>query len=74
VREARNRGLVVVGVLGGSAQWASIFSRSNNENEWRNGPPRDREMPAWQNYVRRVVGRYGRDVHAWQGVGASLGR
>ena len=66
VREARNRGLVVVGVLGNSAKWASVFSRSNDENEWRNGAPRDAELKSWENYVRRVVGRYGKDVHAWQ--------
>jgi hypothetical protein len=66
VREARNRGLVVVGVLGNSAKWASVFYRSDNENEWRNGAPRDAELKSWDNYVRRVVGRYGKDVHAWQ--------
>ncbi len=66
VREARQRGLIVTGVLGNSARWASVFARSNDANEWRNGPPRENEMASWQNYVRRVVGRYRNDVHAWQ--------
>lgn len=66
VREARQRGLIVTGVLGNSARWASVFSRSDDPNEWRNGPPRQSEFAAWENYVRRVVGRYGNDVHAWQ--------
>jgi Copper amine oxidase N-terminal domain len=66
VREARQRGLIVTGVLGNSTQWASVFSRSSNPAEWRNGAPRDSELPAWQNYVRRTVGRYRNDVHAWQ--------
>jgi hypothetical protein len=66
VREARQRGLIVTGILGNSTRWASVFSRSNEPGEWRNGAPRDSEMQSWQNYVRRTVGRYSNDVHAWQ--------
>lgn len=66
VRGARERGLIVTGVLGNSAHWASVFVNSNVVAEWRNGAPRDKELPAWQNYVRRTVGRYRNDVHAWQ--------
>ena len=28
--------------------------------------PCKKELPAWDNYVRRVVGRYKNDVQAWQ--------
>jgi hypothetical protein len=66
VRGARERNLIVTGVLGNSTHWASVYARSADANEWRNGAPRDNEMPAWQNYVRRTVGRYRNDVHAWQ--------
>ena len=66
VKEARERNLVVVGVLGNSAQWASTLSSSSDLFAARNAPPRDKEMPAWQNFVRRTVGRYRQDVHAWQ--------
>jgi len=65
VQEARRRHLVVVGVLGDSAQWASR-SDSTSVDEWRNCPPRDDYYPDWSNYVKRVVGRYKNDVHAWQ--------
>lgn len=65
VREARARGLIVTGILGNSARWASIFT-SNDPNEWRNGAPDPKKLDAWQNYVRRTVGRYRNDVHAWQ--------
>lgn len=66
VKAARERGLVVVGVLGNTTRWATLYPRSENQNEWRNSPPKPAALPAWENYVRRVVGRYGNDVHAWQ--------
>jgi GH35 family endo-1,4-beta-xylanase len=66
VSEARKRGLVVTGVLGQSAKWASTFYKSNDPELWRNGAPRESQMQFWDNYVRRVVGRYKNDVHAWQ--------
>lgn len=66
VKGARERGLILVGILGDSAKWASMFSASDNIEEWRSGAPRDSELPAWSNYVKRVVGRYKNDVHAWQ--------
>ncbi len=66
VREARERNLGVVGVLGNCTQWASIFSALPDPFSWRNAPPRQQELPAWQNYVRRTVGRYSQDVQAWQ--------
>ena len=67
VSEARKRGLVVTGVLGQSAKWASTFTRNNPAPDlWRNGAPRTSEFSSWENYVRRVVGRYKNDVHAWQ--------
>ncbi len=65
VREARVRGLKVVGILGDSTQWAST-AISTDPNDWRYSPPKDREIPAWENYVKRVVGRYKVDVQAWQ--------
>jgi len=65
VREARTRGLRVVGILGDSTQWASI-AISTDPDDWRHSPPKDREIPAWANYVKRVVGRYKADVQAWQ--------
>jgi hypothetical protein len=65
VREARLRGLKMVGVLGNSAQWASV-ALSSDPDAWRNSPPKDKEAPAWSNYVTRVVGRYRIDVQAWQ--------
>lgn len=66
VRGARTRGLTIVGVLGNTTRWATLYPRSNMVNEWRNSPPKTSELPAWDNYVRRVVGRYRGDVHAWQ--------
>ena len=66
ISEARKRGLVVTGVLGQSSKWASTFYKSTNPELWRNGAPRTSEYAAWSNYVRRVVGRYKNDVHAWQ--------
>ncbi len=66
VREARDRNLVVVGVLGNSARWASTLASSSDKFASENAPPRDKEMASWQNFVRRTVGRYRQDVHAWQ--------
>jgi hypothetical protein len=66
VREARERNLVVMGILGNSARWASTLSSSTDEFAARNAPPREKEIPAWENFVRRTVGRYRQDVHAWQ--------
>ena len=65
VREARARDLKIVGILGDTAPWASVSS-SNFGADKRQSPPREAELPSWSNYVRRVVGRYGRDVSAWQ--------
>lgn len=65
VREARARKLVVTGIFGDTAPWAATFTGSD-ENTVRRSPPRPNEMPSWANYVRRVVGRYRADVHAWQ--------
>ncbi len=65
VREARVRGLKVVGILGDSTQWASL-ALSSDPDDWRHSPPKDKELPAWSNYVKRVVGRYKVDVQAWQ--------
>jgi hypothetical protein len=65
VAEARKRNLVVVGILGNSAQWASL-SRSALPSEWRYNAPRKAELPSWSLYVQRTVERFGRDVHAWQ--------
>jgi len=66
VRGAANRGMGVVGVLGDSTQWASIYPDSPDVEQWRSAPPAEKYFPAWDNYVRRVVGRYHNDVHAWQ--------
>ena len=65
VQEARKRDLLVVGILGDSAQWASQ-SRSTNPNEWRFNVPRADQLPAFGNYVERTVAHYGQDVQAWQ--------
>ncbi len=65
VREARARGLRLVGILGDSTQWAST-SLSADPDAWRHSPPKDKELPAWSNYVKRVVGRYKVDVQSWQ--------
>ena len=65
VRGARERDLRVVGILGDTAPWASI-ANSDYGNDKRQSPPRDAELPAWSNYVTRVVGRYAGDVQAWQ--------
>jgi len=66
VRGAKNRGMGVVGVLGNSAQWASIYQDTPDVNQWRNAPPQEKYFSNWDNYVRRVVGRYRNEVHAWQ--------
>jgi hypothetical protein len=66
VRGARQRGLTVIGVLGNSPHWATRLPNSKDALEWRNSAPLAKELPAWDNYVRRVVGRYKNDVQAWQ--------
>jgi hypothetical protein len=66
VRGAVNRGMGVVGVLGDCTQWASIYPDSPDVEQWRSAPPAEKYFPAWDNYVRRVVGRYHNNVHAWQ--------
>ena len=66
VRGAIDRNMGVVGVLGNSTQWASIYPNSQDVEQWRSAPPAEKYFPAWDNYVRRVVGRYHKDVHAWQ--------
>jgi hypothetical protein len=63
--EARKRKLVVTGIFGDTALWAATFSGSD-PNTTRRSPPKESEFPAWSNYVKRVVGRYKNDVHAWQ--------
>lgn len=65
VRRAREAQLVVVGVLGNCTRWASRIA-SADETDWLNAPPSEENMPAFLNYVRRTVGRYKNDVHAWQ--------
>lgn len=66
VAGARQRNLTIIGILGNTTKWATIYPRSENPNEWRNSPPKTALLPAWDNYVRRVVGRYRNDVQAWQ--------
>lgn len=66
VRGAADRKMGVVGVLGDCTQWASIYPDSPDVEQWRSAPPAEKYFPAWDNYVRRVVGRYRNDVHAWQ--------
>jgi hypothetical protein len=66
VAGARQRNLTIIGVLGNTTKWATLYPRSENPNEWRNSPPKPAMLPAWDNYVRRVVGRYRNDVQAWQ--------
>jgi hypothetical protein len=66
VRAARERGLTIVGVLGNSPRWATRLPNSKDALEWRNSAPLAKELVAWDNYVRRVVGRYKNDVQAWQ--------
>ena len=65
VSEARKRNLIVVGILGTSARWASQSS-SNNPFEWRFNAPRKTELPAWSAYVQATVTHFRPDVHAWQ--------
>ena len=65
VREARARGLGVVGILGDTAPWASVSSSTYGSDQ-RQSPPRPDAYNAWTNYVSRTVGRYGNDVLAWQ--------
>ncbi|MDF2441223.1 MAG: polysaccharide biosynthesis protein PslG [Abditibacteriota bacterium] len=66
VRQAKARGLVVVGILGNSTKWASLLGTSELPNEWRFAAPKTRELPAFQTYVQKTVERFRRDVHAWQ--------
>lgn len=66
VRQAKSRGLVVVGILGNSTKWASLLGTSELPNEWRFAAPKTRELPAFQTYVQKTVERFRRDVHAWQ--------
>ena len=64
-KTARERGLIVVGILGNSAQWASV-SIAGTPEEKRQSPPRKDAQAAWSKYVSQVVARYARDVQAWQ--------
>ncbi len=57
VREAQERGIKVLGILGTSPPWA------NGGKEW-NFPPTD--TAAWRNYVRTVAARYRGKVAAWE--------
>lgn len=65
IKAARERNLIVVGILGNSAQWASV-SLAGTPEEKRQTPPRVNAYLAWSNYVSRVAKRYARDVQAWQ--------
>ncbi len=65
VKSAREQGFTIVGVLGDTAQWASV-SITGDSRIKRLSPPRTDALPSWSNYVRRVVGRYKNDVQAWQ--------
>jgi hypothetical protein len=65
VAEARKRNLVVSGILGNSAQWASQ-SRSTNPFEWRHNVPKATELASWSKYVQQTVAHFRGDVHAWQ--------
>jgi polysaccharide biosynthesis protein PslG len=57
VEEAQERGIEVLGILGGTPYWA------NGGNAW-NWPPTD--MAAWEDYVSVVVSRYRGKVAAWE--------
>ncbi len=65
VKAARERGFVIVGILGDTAPWASV-NITGDARVKRLSPPRPETYSAWQNYVSRVVGRYKNDVQAWQ--------
>ena len=65
VKSAREQGFTIVGILGDTAQWASV-SLTGDSRVKRLSPPRTDALPAWSNYVQRVVGRYKNDVQAWQ--------
>ena len=65
VKAARERGFVIVGVLGDTAPWASV-NITGDARVKRLSPPRPETYPSWSNYVSRVVGRYKNDVQAWQ--------
>ena len=65
VKSAREEGFTIVGVLGHTAQWASV-SMTGDARVKRLSPPRPDAYTAWSNYVTRVVGRYKNDVQAWQ--------
>ncbi len=65
VKSAREQGFTIVGVLGDTAQWASV-SITGDSRVKRLSPPRTDALPSWSNYVQRVVGRYKNDVQAWQ--------
>jgi len=65
VKAAREQGFTIVGVLGDTAQWASV-SITGDARVKKLSPPRTDALPSWSNYVQRVVGRYKNDVQAWQ--------
>jgi len=65
VAQARKRNMIVVGILGTSARWASQTS-SENPFEWRFNAPRKTELPSWSAYVRATVAHFRSGVHAWQ--------
>ncbi len=65
ITEAHKRNMIVVGILGDSARWASQSS-SDNPFEWRFNAPRKADLVSWSTYVRATVAHFRPDVHAWQ--------
>ncbi len=64
VQLARSRGLMVLGMLDGAPPWASGAPEGVGDYRRRYYVPRD--LDAWRQYVRTVVGHYGGLIDHWE--------
>lgn len=68
VRGARQRNLIVTGILGDCAKWASVYNvyAKPDPKDQLYGAVKESELKSWETYVKRTVAHFGADVHAWQ--------
>lgn len=64
VRQARENNIKIMGVLNGTAKWASTAPAGASASYWHTYPPRD--FKDFANYVRTVVSRYKNDIQYWE--------
>lgn len=62
---AHRSGIAVLGMLDGAPGWTSTRPREGYWGIW-NIPDRPDAPDRWENYVRRIVGRYKGRINAWE--------